>query len=69
MSNKLDTLGLILWYMVFLTPFITIPIAWRILPIRKAYRVLFGLLMAPLFSFILYFISLAILFRNGMGPR
>jgi hypothetical protein len=68
MSSILDILGEILWYMMFLTPLITIPIAWSTIPLRKIYRVLLGLAMAFLLSFILYFISLEIIFRNGMGP-
>jgi len=62
----MDVLGAILWFTMFLTPVITIPIAWRVLPVRKIYRILFGLFLAAMISFFLYYISLAIIFRDGM---
>lgn len=64
----MDFLGEILWYAIFVTPFITIPLAWRIIDFRKIYRLLIGIFSAAVLSFILYFFSLAIIFRNGMGP-
>jgi len=64
----MDTRGQILWFAMFGTPILTIPLAWRLLPMRKFFRVVVGLIFALLLSFFLYHISLAIIFRDGMGP-
>jgi hypothetical protein len=64
----MDTLGKILWIAMFLTPLLTIPLAWKFLEIKKIYRILFGLIVALFLSFILYHVSLGIIFRHGMGP-
>ncbi len=63
-----DTVGIVLWFAMFATPFITIPLIWRLFQVRKIYRVIIGLLLAALVSFCLYNISLSIIFRHGMGP-
>jgi hypothetical protein len=41
-NNKMDTLGEILWYLVFLTPLITIPWALRIPDTSLIFRVVIG---------------------------
>ena len=64
----MDTIGQILWVTMFLTPLLTVPLAWRLFSIKKTYRVIIGLLFAVILSFFLFHISLAICFRNGMGP-
>jgi hypothetical protein len=64
----MDLLAQILWFSMFITPVITIPLAWRLMDTKKIYRVIVGLLYALILSFFLYHISLAILLRNGMGP-
>ena len=64
----MDTLGQILWFAMFGTPILTIPLAWRLMETKKVIRVLVGLLFAGLLSFLLYYLSLAIIFRDGMGP-
>ena len=64
----MDTIGQILWFAMFLTPFVTIPLAWKLVPFKKVYRIIIGFLFSLLLSFILYHISLAIIFRDGMGP-
>lgn len=63
-----DTVGQVLWYAMFATPLLTIPVTWRIFQVRKIYRVIIGLLVAACLSFFLYHISLGIIFRQGMGP-
>jgi hypothetical protein len=63
----IDRLGEILWFAMFATPLLTIPFAWKWLSIKKIYRVVVGLLLAVILSFILYYLSLGIIFRNGMG--
>jgi hypothetical protein len=52
---------------MFATPFFTIPLAWRLMGKKKIYRVIVELLFA-LLLFFLYHTSLAIIFRDGMGP-
>lgn len=68
MSEELkDTIGQILWFAIFATPLLTVPLVWKFLKIKKVYRVITGLALALIFSFFLYHISLAIIFRHGMG--
>jgi hypothetical protein len=64
----MDLLGQILWYSIFITPIITIPIIWRISKLNKVLRLLLGILIAGILSLIFYVISLSIIFRDGMGP-
>lgn len=64
----MDLLGQILWFAMFGTPILTIPLVWRFMDTKKVYRVIVGLLIAFVLSFLLYHISLAIIFRDGMGP-
>jgi len=65
---EMDIIGQILWYAMFATPVLTIPLAWRLFPVKKIYRLIIGLLLAFILSFFLFHISLAICFRDGMGP-
>jgi hypothetical protein len=64
----MDLLGQILWFAMFGTPVLTVPLTWHLMTTKKVYRVLVGLLLAVILSFFLYYISLAIIFRDGMGP-
>ncbi len=64
----MDLLGQILWFAIFLTPLITIPIAWHLVKGKIIYRILLAIVLTIIASFILYILSLAILFRNGLGP-
>ena len=64
----MDLLGQIFWFAMFGTPIVTIPLAWRLMDTKKIYRIIVGLLFALILSFFLYHISLAIIFRDGMGP-
>jgi hypothetical protein len=69
MSEKIiDILGGVLFFGMFATPLITIPIVWRISTQKKWIRILLGLLLALPISIVLYFTGLAIIFRHGMGP-
>jgi glucan phosphoethanolaminetransferase (alkaline phosphatase superfamily) len=63
----LDTVGKILWVLMFCTPLITIPLVWRRSTLSKTYRVLLGLLLAFVISFVLFVISFSILLRDGLG--
>ena len=62
-----DTAGQVLWFAMFATPLLTIPLAWKFFKMNKVYRVLIGLVLALFISFFLYHISLAVIFRDGMG--
>jgi hypothetical protein len=57
----METVGKILWILMFLTPLITLPLCWKLLPLNKIVRIVIGLLLAIGLSFILYFVCLAIL--------
>jgi len=63
-----DMIGQIFWFFMFVTPLITLPWVWRFYKVQLIYRIIIGLVLACLLSFLLYLISLAIIFRNGMGP-
>ena len=63
----MDTLGQILWFLMFGTPLITLPIVWKLSEQKKIVRILIELLAAITLSFFLYLISLSIIFRDGLG--
>ena len=62
-----DTIGQVLWFVMFATPLITIPLVWKIFKVQKIFRVIIGLVFACFISFFLYHISLGLIFRNGFG--
>jgi hypothetical protein len=64
---KMDIIGERCWYMMFVTPLIGIPIVWKFSSQTNGVKLLIGLLLAFALSVFLFFFSLAILFRNGMG--
>ena len=64
----MDTIGKTLWILMFCTPLITVPLAWKFGKLKKVMRVIIGLLTALMLSFFLYHLSLAVIFREGMGP-
>jgi len=63
-----DIIGQILWFLMFLSPFIGMILCWKFLEIKKLSRIMIGLFLGVIISSILYFVSLAIIFRDGMGP-
>lgn len=63
-----DSIGQIFWFAIFVTPFLTIPLVWKFYKGAKVYRIIIGFFLAVILSFFFYFISLATLFRDGMGP-
>ncbi len=64
----MDIFGEICWFAMFFTPVITIPLVWRYNKGNTpAMRIITGLLWAFVSSFILFVISMGILFRNGLG--
>ena len=64
----MDTLGQILWFGTFVTPLLAVPLVWKISKQRSIVKVLIGLLIAVMSFCILYYLSLMIIFREGMGP-
>lgn len=65
----LDIIGEIFFFGMFATPIITIPIVWKLSSRNKWIKTIIGLVVAVVLSFIFYFISFAILMRNGLGPQ
>ena len=63
----MDLLGKFLWFLMFVTPLITMPIAWRRKEFKKGHRVLIGLFLVVLMSILLFILSMNILLRNGLG--
>ena len=64
----MDLIGEVLWFLMFATPLLTVPLVLYYSRQKVVIRILLGLLCAFLLSYSLYFLSLTILFRNGMGP-
>ena len=67
-GNGMDLIGQILWYSMIATPLLTIPLVWKLSKRKYHIRVIIGLALGFLLSAFLYFISLAIIFKDGMGP-
>lgn len=67
-EKDLDLLGQILWFLMFATPLITIPIVWKVSNQKKIIRIIIGLVIAMILSVFLYHVSISIIFRDGMGP-
>ncbi len=63
----MDTLGQILWYLLFASPIIAIPIALKLSKKVKV-RILLWLSISLVLATLCYFLSISILFRGGMGP-
>ena len=63
----LDLDGQFFWILMFIMPLVTVLIIWKMSDTNKIILVIIGVLVGSFFSVLCYFISLAILFRNGMG--
>lgn len=63
----LDLIGQFFWILMFIMPLVTVLIVWKMSETNKIMLVIIGLLVGSFFSVLCYFISLAILFGNGMG--
>lgn len=64
----IDSVGQILWYSIFLTPILTVPVVWKFSKVKKIYRLLIALLIAMFLSAVFYAISMTIVLRDGLGP-
>ena len=62
-----DIIGQCFWWLMFVTPIIFVPIAYKKIGGKRIIRVVIGLVISIIASIVLYFLSLSILFRNGMG--
>jgi hypothetical protein len=67
-DNLLDTIGQILWFGIFAAPLILLPLVWQYKTETKKFRIMLWLLLSFSVSVIFYFISISILFRDGLGP-
>jgi len=67
-ESIIDWIGKVFWYLIFLTPVITLPLAFRLINVDKRYKIIIGIILAFILSFLFYIISMAIIFKNGMGP-
>jgi hypothetical protein len=63
----LDLIGQFFWMLMFIMPLVTVLIVWKMSATNKILLLIIGVLVGSFFSVLCYFISLAILFRNGMG--
>jgi ABC-type multidrug transport system permease subunit len=68
MMNIPDGIGQVLWFAMFFTPAITIPVLWRNKSIGVVARITLAILLALCISFFLFLITMAIALRNGLGP-
>lgn len=57
-----------MWVSMFAAPFIIMPIVWKFLDKNKLTRIMTGLLLSAVVSYMLFCISLAIFLRHGLGP-
>jgi hypothetical protein len=64
----LDDIGVACWGLMLICPFIIIPLIWKFLDGSRMIRIAVGLLLSAVSVYLLYAISLAIIFRHGMGP-
>lgn len=63
-----DTIGEIFWFAMFFAPVIAVILVWKYIEIEKFYRIIIGIIIGLFISLICYYVSMGILFRNGMGP-
>jgi hypothetical protein len=53
---------------MFFAPIIIVLFVWKFLKIEKIYRIIIGVILGLFISLLCYYISMGIIFRNGMGP-
>lgn len=64
----LDLIGQIICFGAFAMPIVSAVIFWRNTEMPKWSKVILGLMVGPVIGFLMFNMSLAILFRNGLGP-
>lgn len=68
MQGPLDIIGGFLWILMFASPLIVFPFVWRLSRASFLKKCLYTILLSIPLSFACYFLSIAIIFRDGMGP-
>lgn len=63
----LDIIGQILWWGILATPVLAFLIL-RKAEMRCIAKILLGLVITIILSVVLFYISISIIFRDGMGP-
>ncbi len=63
----MDFFGQILWFAMFGTPILTIPLAWRLMDTKKIYRVIVGFLFALILSFLFITLVLQLYLEKEWG--
>jgi|GEM_PF-4230751 hypothetical protein len=64
MNNFIDGVAELCWIGIFISPLITIPLAWQIKKLPKAARIIIGILSAIILSTLSYYFWLSILFKS-----
>jgi cytochrome bd-type quinol oxidase subunit 2 len=67
-EETLDFIGKAFGYGIIIFPIVLFPIIWRSFKTSKVLKIVSWLILSLLAAIIFYFISIAIIFRNGMGP-
>lgn len=65
--DALDSFGEVLWYLAFIAPIISIALFWRLKQVNRLTRILFGASVGAFITLLLFWASIGIAFRNGMG--
>jgi len=64
----MEIIGYILWYLIPVSPFVTIPLIWKYSKKDKMVKFILGLGLAYIISFLFYHFSVTFCFENGTGP-
>jgi len=64
----IDGIGVICWGLMLICPVIITALIWNFLEGSKMIKIAVVLLLSTVCVVLLYSISLAIIFRHGMGP-
>lgn len=67
-EETIDFIGKGFWYGIFILPIILLAIIWRYLKVSKPLKIVTWFITSFMIVIVFYFISIAIIFRNGMGP-
>ena len=67
-ASVLDIIGQILWFSILLTPVIAYFIVRKIPGMSIGVRIISIIIITGVLAIFLYCISIAIVFRDGMGP-
>ena len=64
----IDGIGAVCWFLMLSSPFIIALLVWKFLDGSRMIKIAVVLLLSAVCVMLLYSISLAIIFRHGMGP-